>query len=69
MSDFSTLALDGAVGLLQGNVEAALSRVRKDVDAKTDGSYTPANAADWASPPPTTIAEALDRLAAANPGA
>ena len=31
--------------------------------------YDPADPADWAVPPPTTIAEAVDRLAAANPGA
>lgn len=26
-------------------------------------TYTPADASQWASPPPTTIAEAIDRLA------
>lgn len=30
-----------------------------------DGSYTPAVPGDWANPDPTTVAEALDRLAAA----
>ena len=29
------------------------------------GTYTPANAADWANPAPTTLAAAIDRLAAA----
>lgn len=28
-----------------------------------DGTYSPANAGDWSSPAPTTIEEALDRLA------
>lgn len=28
-------------------------------------AYTPADTSDWASPPPTTVGEALDRLAAA----
>ena len=32
-------------------------------------SYTPAVPADWASTPPTTVQEALDRIAAFNPGA
>lgn len=31
--------------------------------------YAPDDPSDWASPPPVTVAEALDRLAAANPGA
>lgn len=31
--------------------------------------YTPTTPADWAAPAPTTVQEALDRLAAANPGA
>jgi hypothetical protein len=31
--------------------------------------YTPAVPGNWAGPAPTTLAEALDRLAAANPGA
>jgi len=31
--------------------------------------YVPADTGSWDSPPPTTIQEALDRLAAASPGA
>lgn len=37
------------------------------LDALTD--YEPATPADWAGPAPTTLAEAIDRLAAATPGA
>jgi len=33
------------------------------------GAYSPATPGNWASPAPTTIAAALDRLAAATPGA
>lgn len=32
-------------------------------------AYTPTTPSDWASTPPTTLAEAIDRLAAATPGA
>lgn len=37
----------------------ALSGLRTDV-----GGYSAANAAHWSGTPPTTIAEALDRIAA-----
>lgn len=56
--------------VVEGNVDRALQRMRADLDASAQPrSYTPANPGDWASPPPTTIQEALDRLAAATPGA
>lgn len=54
----------------EGNFERALSRMREDLDGNAQPrAYTPGDASDWASPPPTTIQEAIDRLAAANPGA
>lgn len=65
MADFSKLALDGVQGLLQGNIEKAFTKVRKDIDAA--GNYTPSGAVGvvWASPAPTTVSEALDRIAKA----
>lgn len=45
------------------DVSRALSSIRKDFQG-TKVAYTPGEASDWADPPPTTIAEALDRLAA-----
>lgn len=46
---------NGAVQLPSGNALGLL--------------YAPAVPGDWANPPPETVGEALDRLAAANPGA
>lgn len=63
MSDFSRRVLPGIQGLVQGDIEEAFSSVRRDLDAA--GSYSPAVAADWSGTPPSTIAEALDRIAAA----
>lgn len=62
MKDFSKRRVDPAVSRLQGDTERAVSSLRGDIDAD---AYTPANAADWADPQPTTRAEALDRLAKA----
>lgn len=54
------------------------SGVYRAIDINSNGNlkllvgkieYTPANSGDWAGSPPTTIEEALDRLAAATPGA
>lgn len=39
------------------------------VDDAFGVAYTPSVAGNWAAPPPTTVQEALDRLAAATPGA
>lgn len=63
MADFSRRAMAGLQGLVQGDIEEAFTRVRKDLDSA--GNYTAAVAADWSGSPPATIAEALDRLAAA----
>jgi hypothetical protein len=48
---------------LEGNVQRALDQVRGRVD--TLNAYSPAAPADWTGSPPTTLAEALDRIAAA----
>lgn len=54
-----------------GQHQRAFVEVAKDIDdleARLDAheiSYTPADSADWVSPAPTTIGDALDRLAAA----
>ena len=55
----------GAPGMdaLEGNVQRALDQVRGRVD--TLNAYSPAAPADWTGSPPTTLAEALDRIAAA----
>ena len=42
--------------------EEAITHIAPEV---ADGSYTPGTPADWANPKPTTVDEALDRLAAA----
>jgi len=34
------------------------------LDLKADSAYVPAVSSDWSDPPPTTITEAIDRLAA-----
>lgn len=47
---------------LEGNVQRALSQAQEAAEAAA--AYTPADATAWASPPPTTVQEALDRLAA-----
>lgn len=47
-----------------------LERVLQEVDGSVSDTATfKANPADWADPAPTTLAEAVARLAAANPGA
>lgn len=38
-------------------------------EAEAAATYTAGTPADWAGAAPTTVSEALDRLAAANPGA
>lgn len=43
------------------NVLRALERLRAQAG---DGSYAPANAGHWNGTAPTTLAEALDRIAA-----
>jgi hypothetical protein len=48
-----------------GDVARDMSTVEGRLDALEAGSYTPGDSSDWAAPAPTTIAEALDRIAAA----
>lgn len=64
---------DAATTAFHADSELALKRVRDDISSLTAAqvSYTPADASDWdaTAGPPSTVAEALDRLAAANPGA
>lgn len=56
-----------------GTAQRALDAVSGDVDAvesrvdalEADQPYTAANATDWSGTAPTTVAAALDRLAAA----
>lgn len=43
------------------NIQRALDAMRASADG---GTYTPANASHWSGTPPTTIAAALDRIAA-----
>lgn len=67
MSDFSKHSLGKGASILQGETERSVRKLRKsfeELDA-LGVAYVPADAADWVDPPPTTVAEALDRLAAA----
>lgn len=57
---------NGQTGDLYWDLEAYLQRLSDETDASFSFQ---ANPADWADPPPTTLAEAVARLAAANPGA
>ena len=52
---------------IEDRVEAALQRAREAAssEATAASSYTPASSADWNNDPPTTVQEALDRIAAA----
>jgi len=70
MSDLPKRQYRGVADRSHADTELALSRVRAGIDA-VDASiaYSPAAPGDWASPAPTTVSEALDRLAAANTGA
>jgi hypothetical protein len=52
---------------LTGRPEADARNIQRALDrmaASGSISYSPANAAHWNSDPPSTVAEALDRLAA-----
>jgi len=46
------------------HLPASVGDIKRDGVSVLDGSYTPADATNWAVPAPTTISEALDRLAA-----
>lgn len=47
---------------LEGNVQRALGEAQAAADAAA--AYSPSDPAAWTAPPPTTVKEALDRLAA-----
>jgi hypothetical protein len=67
-ADSSTKVIDGLTGEIYGNLNGTLvGNVTGDVvgDLTGDVDYTPANAAQWDTPRPTTLAEAIDKLAAA----
>jgi hypothetical protein len=67
-ADDSTVIVDGVNGELYGNLNGTLvGNVTGDVigDLTGDVVYTPAVPAEWAVPRPTTVEEALDKLAAA----
>lgn len=69
--DLQKRRLPGVHDRTHADVEAALARQRRDFEdaAEAGEAYSPAAPGDWADPPPTTLREALDRLAAANTGA
>lgn len=52
---------------LHADAELGFSRVRSSISAlsASDIAYTPVDASQWDAPLPTTLQEALDRLAAA----
>jgi hypothetical protein len=50
---------------IESNVQRALDAVRARTDAIAAQPYTPGTPGDWTGAAPTTIGEALDRIAAA----
>lgn len=70
MSDLVKRQYRGAADRAHADTELALSRVRETVNALDAGSvaYTPDDASNWAAPAPTTLHEAVERLAAAVDG-
>ena len=67
-ADDSTVVVDGVNGELYGNLNGTLvGNVTGDVvgDLIGDVDYSPLNVAQWDTPRPTTVAEAIDKLAAA----
>jgi hypothetical protein len=48
-----------------GSLQRTFDGVRADIDAlaATAIAYTPGDATDWVAPAPTTVQQALDRLA------
>lgn len=61
MGDLQKRRLPGAIDRTHADIEAAFARHRNDLQTQ---AYAPGNADDWATPAPTTVTEALDRLAA-----
>jgi len=52
-----------SVGQLQSDLEGTLRRAKASTLSEAQ-AYAPSTVGDWASPPPKTVQEALDRLAA-----
>lgn len=63
--------VDGAVtpAILRGIAQDLADSAPNIADNDPLVAYSPAIPGNWASTPPTTLAAALDRLAAAHPGA
>lgn len=61
MSDLQKRRLPGAIDRTHADIEAAFARQRTDLQTQ---AYAPGGAANWTAPAPTTVTEALDRLAA-----
>jgi len=67
-ADDSTIIIDGVNGELYGNLNGTVvGNLTGNVvgDLTGDVDYTPAVPAEWAIPRPTTLKEAMDKLAAA----
>lgn len=58
MSSFSKSQMGGGAGRLQAEMERAFARLNAD-----RVGYTPADASVWAGTPPTTLGEAVSRIA------
>lgn len=63
MSDLPKRSYSQETDRLHADTELALKRVRDDFDA-ANIAYSSGTPGDWSGTPPTTVAEALDRLAA-----
>lgn len=63
--------VDGAItpAVLRGIVSDVVDSAPNIPDNDPLVAYTPAVPGNWAGTPPTTLKAAIDRLAAANPGA
>lgn len=65
MTEFNKrFGLPPGAAALRNDVEDALSRQRTSLTTELE-AYDPGDPSQWASPPPTTVREALDRLAKA----
>jgi hypothetical protein len=62
-------AVEDAVSQINETIRGVNERLTEAEGTIAAGTYSPGDVADWAGSPPTTIAEALDRLANATPGA
>lgn len=60
-------AYTGSTAQMHGDLERALGTLGSEINSAQSAaeSYSPGNASHWSSPAPSTVAEAIDRLAAA----